>query len=498
MKRKRRSGVLNHISSLPSNYGVGDFGDQAYLFVDQLKANGFSVWQILPINPVGPGFSPYQAYSAFAGESMFISLDYLLQWGLLKKSDFDDVSNLTSQRVDFSKAKEYKDKMLRVAWENFQLMAIESFNQEFVRFNEEHDWWMSDYALYKACKDKRDGLAWNNWEEKLKFRDEETILFYTNLYQSEIEYIKFVQFMFFKQWFLLKNYANEKGISIFGDLPLYVSYDSSDVWGNQSLFLLDESGEPTLIGGVPPDYFSEDGQLWGNPVYDWDKLTQTDYHWWISRLYFNFHMFNLVRIDHFRGLESFWAVPVGSENAKHGEWLPAKGHELLAIMDERFDELPIIAEDLGIITPEVEYLRDRFNLPGMKVLQFAFASNYENVHLPHNYNGRNIVYTGTHDNDTLVGWLSAAKGDELQNINELIGSGDENGAERALEMAWSSTAELAIVPIQDILGLGSESRMNIPGTPTGNWGWCYLENQIDEKILNDFKRLNTIYNRSNG
>lgn len=494
---KRKSGILTHISSLPSKHGIGDLGNHAFQFIDQLKNNGFSVWQILPLNPVGPGDSPYQAYSAYAGESLFISLETLCDWGLIFEETLTGIPKFPKRKVDYEKVRSFKEKHLQNAWHNFKIKADSNFHAEFIQFKEEHNWWMNDYALYKVCKENNDGLAWNEWGIELRQKNADVVSQLVKLYSEEIEYTKFVQFMFYRQWFQLKEYANSQGISIFGDLPLYVSLDSSDVWGNQDLFLLDAEGKPTKVGGVPPDYFSEDGQLWGNPVFNWNKLEETNYQWWISRLYFNFHLFDLVRIDHFRGLESFWAIPAGSETAKSGEWLPANGHKLLSIMDSRFDELPIIAEDLGIITPEVEKLRDDFNLPGMKVLQFAFSTDQTNEHLPHNYKGRNVVYTGTHDNDTLVGWLDSAKNEEAVTIKTYLNETGANGASKAIELAWGSTAELAIIPIQDVLGLDEKARMNVPGVATGNWQWRYHSTEMKPSHLKYFKALNTKYNRSN-
>ncbi|MDA3928199.1 MAG: 4-alpha-glucanotransferase [Prolixibacteraceae bacterium] len=497
MELKRESGVLLHISSLPSVHGIGDFGVEAYRFVDQLVESGCSKWQILPLGPIGPGNSPYQAYSAFAGELMFISLQKLLEWDLILDSELSDVPSFSKRTVDYNKVRFYKSEILHLAYKRFVRKNDCDFQNEFETFKNEHNWWLGDYALYTACKNKFKGKAWNNWDTDLRKRNTESLNSFSLLLNEEIEFEKFVQFMFFRQWFLLKNYANQKGIQIFGDLPLYVSHDSSDVWGNQSIFILNDEGEPNLLGGVPPDYFSEEGQLWGNPVYDWNKLSETEYQWWISRLYFNFHLFNVVRIDHFRGLESFWAVPRGEETAKKGEWLPAKGHELLAILQERLVELPVIAEDLGDITPNVEKLRDTYKLPGMKVLQFAFTSDPSNVHLPHNYSGRNIVYTGTHDNNTLVGWLADLVGDEKRQAENYIKTKDKEAINEMVELAWASTAEMAIIPMQDILKLNGKSRMNTPGTIHKNWLWRYESNQLKAHHLNYLKVLNTKYNRIN-
>ncbi|MFA9391340.1 MAG: 4-alpha-glucanotransferase [Prolixibacteraceae bacterium] len=498
MEAKRRSGILLHISSLPSVHGIGDFGDEAYRFIDQMASNGFSWWQILPLGPVGPGDSPYQAFSAYAGEPLFISLEKLIQWDLLNNEDIVVNVLISGTKVDYKKVRTIKEPLIKLAWKNFQDHADDNFKHEFLHFQQEHNWWLTDYALYTVCKEKFESLPWNKWDKKLAERKSQAVQAALNLYNEEILYVKFIQFLFFRQWFQLKAYANQKGIQLFGDLPLYVSHDSADVWGNQKLFLLDENGEPKLMGGVPPDYFSEDGQLWGNPVFNWNRLKQTNYQWWISRLYFNFHLFNMVRIDHFRGLESFWAVPHGSDTAKNGTWMPAYGAEMLQILQTQLGHLPVIAEDLGIITPEVDQLRDQFMLPGMKVLQFAYTSDETNVHLPHNYQGPNVVYTGTHDNNTLGGWLSELSSEEKKTIDLYFPNCTNRGEEQFLELVWGSSAGLAIVPFQDLIRLNGKGRMNVPGTATGNWTWRYKHSMVKSKHWDYFKKLNTIYNRHNG
>jgi 4-alpha-glucanotransferase len=497
MKTNRKSGILLHISSLPSVHGIGDFGSEAYRFVDQLAENGFSVWQFLPIGPVGPGNSPYQAYSAYAGEPLLISLEILQNWGLLSKEDVQ-LPLMDAEKVDYDKVASCKYPLFQIAWDQFREQRDPTFQHEFNAFLNEHHWWLNDYALYKACKTRFDGDPWNKWEKSLMERSEAALEQYSILLQDETNLEKFIQFLFFRQWFRLKQYANEKGIELFGDLPLYVSHDSADVWGNQSLFVLNESGEPALMGGVPPDYFSEDGQLWGNPVYDWEQLSATNYQWWLTRLYFNLHMFNLVRIDHFRGLEAFWAVENGALTAKDGKWIKADGHGLLQILKAQLGHLPVIAEDLGIITPEVENLRNAFHLPGMKVLQFAFTSDHSNEHLPHNFSGPCVVYTGTHDNDTLKGWLNKMPADEKKLLRTYFPIRGQKLHQKLIEMGWASTADLSIVPMQDVIGLNGRARMNIPGTATGNWTWRYRKTALKTEQLSFFKHLNTIYNRYNG
>jgi 4-alpha-glucanotransferase len=495
MQSFRKSGILLHISSLPSAFGIGDLGQEAYNFVDTLSKNGMKIWQILPLGPNGPGNSPYQAYSAYAGDPILISPEMLVDWGLLSKEDLSTSPLFNDISVDFEKVTEWKTNIFRLAWQNFKLNADTSFINEYQAFLNEHGWWLNDYALYTACKIEFDGLAWNKWPNDLMERDQNALDSYKIELKENYEFERFVQFLFIRQWFRLKNYANEKGIQIFGDLPLYVSLDSSDVWGNQRLFLLDKNGEPSMVGGVPPDYFCEDGQLWGNPVYDWNEIEKNNFQWWLARLYFNFHMFDLVRIDHFRGLESFWAIPADSKTARVGQWLPAKGFELLNILQSQLVKLPIIAEDLGIITPEVEYLRDHFNLPGMKVLQFAFTSDFTNEHLPHNISSKNIIYTGTHDNDTIIGWWMSIDAEEKKLANSYLSANKGTISERLITYAWASVAEIAILPLQDLMLLDGSARMNVPGIATGNWSWRFRKNQLRKNHWEFIKKLNVRYNR---
>jgi 4-alpha-glucanotransferase len=495
MERKRESGVLLHISSLPSKYGIGDLGENAYSFIDMLDKNDFSIWQILPLGPLGPGNSPYQAYSAYAGDPIYISPNELVKWGLISDSDLDDYPKLNRRKVEFEKVIENKEHLFKIAFNNFLKVGFYDLQQEYAAFLNEHSWWLNDYALFMACSNHFQNERWNQWEEPLAKRNPSAIEQYNLILSEEISFEKFKQFLFMRQLFRLKNYANERGILIFGDVPLYVSLNSSDVWANQSIFMLDDKGNPTLVGGVPPDYFSEDGQLWGNPLFNWDQLAETNFHWWLARLYFNLHLFNLVRIDHFRGLESFWAIPSDAVTAKQGQWLPAKGFEVLSILQSQIGNLPIIAEDLGIITPEVEKLRDHFNLPGMKVLQFAFTSDFTNEHLPHNLKGRNVMYTGTHDNNTALGWWQTINVKEKMLASQFLSSSKDNMVQRLIELAWSSTAELAILPMQDLMELGEQARMNVPGTATGNWAWRYEKKQLKESHWTFMKKMNTKYNR---
>jgi len=493
---ERSSGVLLHLSSLPNKYGVGTLGKDAYEFVDFLAASRQRLWQILPIGPTGYGNSPYQSYSVFAGNLLFISLERLVEEGLLGEEHLLEFPELSNKKVEYDAVTAEKTLMLRQAYETFE-SNFHDWKDEYSAFLAEHSWWLNDYALFRALKEKQEELCWNEWTDGLKKRDPDELDLARITCYAEINFHKFVQFIFFRQWFQLKNYANSKGVLIFGDLPLYVSLDSSDVWGNQDIFMLDKEGQMTHVGGVPPDYFSATGQYWGCPVFDWARLAELDYQWWVARIHFNLRMFDLVRIDHFRGLESFWSIPASEKTAINGAWWPAKGYELLSLVKKQLGGyLPVVAEDLGIITPQVEALRDAFDLPGMKVLQFAFAADAADSYLPHNYKTNFAVYTGTHDNNTTLGWLQNATNKELYNLKRYFNSHlAEELPKRLIEIAWASVAKIAIVPMQDLLELDEEHRMNTPGTAKDNWEWR-MEWPMLEKSHKDFLiDLTEKYNR---
>lgn len=524
---RRKSGVLLHITSLPGDEGTGTLGKNAYQFVDFLAKSNQKLWQILPLGQVGYGDSPYQCYSAFGGNTQLIDLEMLVKDGWLTKADLS-VKTLFSrnfgnaqgdlqaehrnarqdersrslisetaqnrlQKADFEAARKWKLPLLQKAYANFQKNTA-PFISEYFYFQYEHKWWLEDFALFMALKDHSNGESWSSWPVEIKFRKPAAVLQYREKLKDGIDFWMFTQWLFFRQWHQLKKYANEKGIEIIGDVPLYVSTDSADVWANADIFHLDEDLNPTHVGGVPPDYFSKTGQLWGNPVFDWQRLEERQFDWWISRLRFNINMFNLVRIDHFRGLESYWSVPAGEKTAIHGKWEAAKGYQLLTKFKHDFGSLPFIAEDLGVITPEVEKLRDDMHLMGIKVLQFAFGSNAKNENLPHNYKPNFLACTGTHDNDTTLGWLNSVKGKEKKMVRQYLGEG-ETALSNAIEMVFASTAKLAIVPMQDILRLGTEARMNIPGTATGNWGWRFEWKLLLPSHGKNLKELTEKYNR---
>ena len=482
---KRLSGVLLHPSSLPGKYGIGTLGAEAFRFVDWLCDSGQKIWQMLPLGPTDWSHSPYQAYSAFAGNPDLIDPDLLVSEGYLLPGHLDGTPKFPVDKINFKTVAPFREKLLRAAYQQFIIRS--GFDTpEYHQFWDQHWWWLESWSLFDACRTHLPGTDWSEWEEPLKLREEAALQAHYNRYQETVRFSRFLQYIFFRQWFALKNYANSKGISIFGDIPLYVSYNSSDVWSNQKLFLLDDQHKPALVGGVPPDYFSKTGQLWGNPLFDWDKMEQQGYDWWMARIHFNLKMFDLVRIDHFRGLESFWAIPAGEKTAINGTWMKAKGDEMLRLLQQQIGSLPIVAEDLGLITGEVDQLRKKYKLPGMKVLQFAFSDGADNTHLPHNHSHDFVAYTGTHDNNTTNGWLQSLKnGEKLKVLTYLgIARPDAWGFIRKVE---ESVALLAIIPMQDILGLGAAARMNKPGTTKGNWIWrmdpAMMKKEYGERLL---------------
>lgn len=465
---QRTSGILLHPTSLPGKYGIGSLGEEARRFIDWLSETGQKTWQILPLGPTDFSHSPYQCYSAFAGNADLVDLDELVKMDLLPEVHPPEKA-FPLESVDYHGVRKFREPHLHKAFIRFR--EIGGFGwDDYLRFWDENSWWLEAWSLFYACRKNLRGKDWSFWEEALLKHKEEALNLNYRTYRDDVEYQRFVQFVFFRQWFSLKRYANSLEIKILGDIPLYVSYDSADVWANQEIFLLDKLRKPVAVGGVPPDYFSETGQLWGNPLFDWNKLKHRNYDWWIARLHFNLNMFDLVRIDHFRGLESFWAVPYGEKTAVKGEWMEARGDGLLGLLQSQIGHLPIIAEDLGTITPEVHHLRKKYHLPGMKVLQFAFASDAKNEHLPHNYESDFAAYTGTHDNDTTAGWLKKVKGEERDHLRRYFGA---TGVDqwKMIRAVLGSVANMTILPLQDVLGLDSSSRMNTPGTIESNWKW---------------------------
>jgi 4-alpha-glucanotransferase len=494
----RASGILLHPTSFPSRFGIGDLGLEAYKFIDFLRETYQQYWQVLPLGPTGYGNSPYAAYSAMAGNPMLISPEQLQEQGLLAEEDFANLPVFNESKVEYDQVNAIKIALLKKACDNFQVQATAIQQKEFAGFCDSKAYWLDDYALFMALKDANNNTSWHTWEKEIVKRESAAIDQAKEKLAAEIYYYKFVQFEFFRQWSELKTYANMSGIHIIGDIPIYVAQDSADVWAHPHIFCLDEeTREPALMAGVPPDYFSETGQLWGNPVYNWEALQKQDFNWWLGRFEAMLDYIDVIRIDHFRGFEAYWAVEQGEETAMNGEWMKAPGEELFDAIKAKLGTLPVLAEDLGVITPEVEALRDKYEFPGMKVLQFAFGSDPGNSFLPFNYTRNAVVYTGTHDNDTTVGWFNQANDWEKRNLLLYLGCISDEGIHwDVIRLALSSIANQAIIPLQDILGLGTEARMNFPSTAEGNWGWRYQPSLLTAELGERLKNLTQLYGRA--
>ena len=494
-KFERSSGILLHITSLPGRFGVGSLGREAYSFIDWLIVAKQSLWQILPLGHTGYGDSPYQCYSAFAGNPVLIDIDLLIEQGWLSEDDVPDFLPFNDSEVEFGRVNELKWKLVKLAASRFAEHASLAQKASFERFKEANCAWLDDYSFYAAVKHSFDEKPWWEWDYNIRMREHNAVFEYKNRLESQIEMFSILQYFFFSQWYDLKAYANKNGIKIVGDIPLYIAHDSSDAWCRPEIFMFDENRNPSKVAGVPPDYFSETGQLWGNPLYNWDYLKQTGFKWWIDRVKANFNLFDVLRIDHFRGLAAFWAIPFGEPTAVNGVWLSAPGKELLDAIKAEMGAIPLIAEDLGVITPDVEELRDSNMLPGMKILQFAFDSNEGNNFLPHLYPHNSVVYTGTHDNDTVIGWFEAASENDKRFVQEYFNADVNDISWSMIKLAWSSVSNIAIAPLQDILSLGSECRMNLPGKPSGYWRWRYKKEALNFDQALRLARITKIYNR---
>ncbi len=478
---ERYSGILLHPTSLPSPYGIGDLGKGAYEFVDYLVEAGQTLWQTLPLGPTGFGDSPYQSFSAFAGQRLLISPQLLVQDGLLWVEDVSEIPNFPARQVDYGWVLDYKNKLFAKAFARFRAGASPEFMDQYEAFCKENEEWLPDYAFFMACKDLHQGRNWLEWERELVNPTEQVRAQYEKQLSEEILYYCFLQFIFFKQWKAVKAYANEKGIRIIGDIPIFVSLDSADVWANKSMFQLDSNGYPLAVAGVPPDYFSETGQLWGNPLYDWKQHEKDGFSWWIARIKQQLKLFDILRIDHFRGFEAYWAVPYGEATAINGEWCKAPGKKLFTAIEKAFGQkISIWAEDLGVITPEVEELRDAFDFPGMKVLQFAFEDLEDNEMMPEHHPENAICYPGTHDNNTAIGWYQNISIESREKVCEYTHAGGATIHWDLIRIALESKAKYTVIPMQDVLGLDSSARMNIPGVVARNWAWRFETSQIDD------------------
>jgi 4-alpha-glucanotransferase len=489
----RHAGLLLHPTSLPSRYGIGDLGDELLEMLDWAKAAGFTIWQTLPLNPPGFGNSPYGCLSSFAGNPLLISPQLLLQDELLPPNALDDVPSFDENVVDFNAVTEFKNALLRKSYLHFIDNARAEHRADLAKFSREHIW-LSEWGLYAALKERNEGRQWSAWDRPLATRQPEALAAAERELAPEIRFHNYVQWLFFRQWSAVREAAEARGIRIMGDVPIYVACDSADVWANRELFQLDADGEPTVVAGVPPDYFSETGQRWGNPLYRWDLLRQEHYRWWVARIRAALRFADIIRIDHFRGFAAYWEIPASEPTAIHGRWMPGPGRALFDAIRDALGDVPLVAEDLGFITPEVHELRRTIGVPGMKILQFAFGQ-VNSPHLPHCYEPGTVVYTGTHDNDTARGWFETTSADEQEMARAYLGAGREEIEWAMIRAAWTSVAHTAIVPLQDILGLGGEARMNRPGDSSDNWAWRFVPGALTRDRADRLRKLAEISGR---
>lgn len=489
---RRCAGILLHPTSLPGPYGIGELGREAYHFVDWLMRARQSVWQVLPLAPTGFADSPYASFSAFAGNPLLISVGQLHEEGLLTADDFAGYPYLPDDRVDYGALIPAKMALLRRACERWRghgrHEALEAFRRE-------HAYWLEDFALFMALKDACGGRAWTDWDPDIRARRPNALQRARKELAEDVRFHLFLQYCFASQWLELKRYANEQGIRIMGDMPIFVAHDSADVWAHPEMFELDADGKPLFVAGVPPDYFSPTGQRWGNPVYRWHVMKSEGYRWWVERFRCVLQMVDMVRVDHFRGFAAYWQVPASESTAVKGKWVRAPGRELFQTLQRTLGDLPVVAEDLGTITPDVERLRRGLGFPGMRVLQFAFDGNPDNPYLPYNYEHDTVVYTGTHDNDTLVGWFASLSDEEKGRVTSYIGRADISVHWEMIRLALASVARMAIIPLQDWLGLGSEARMNQPGRESGNWQWRCRWEHLSDGLADAIAHMSTVYGR---
>ncbi|MBD3392680.1 MAG: 4-alpha-glucanotransferase [Chitinivibrionales bacterium] len=486
----RSAGVFLHPTSLPSDFGIGDFGPDAFRWIELLSAADQRYWQVCPLGPTGYGDSPYQSPSSFAGNTLLISPRALREEGLLADADIASFPSLPAETVDARRVREEKERLFRMANERFTATAA------FEAFCEAEAGWLDDYALFMVIKELCGGRPWYEWEDELRLRDKRALAGVAKVQARKVRYHKFLQFVFRAQWDQVKTYAHEHRVGIIGDVPYYVAYDSCDAWAAPEVFELDDQGRRLRLSGVPPDYFSADGQLWGNPVYRWDVIARDDYGWWERRLRRTLDLVDIVRLDHFRGFSAFWAVPAGSETARNGTWVDAPGAEFFSVLKKTLKSLPFIAEDLGLITDDVRALLRATGFPGMSVLQFAFDGEPDNPYLPYNCSPDSVIYTGTHDNNTSAGWYQSLPEDARDRVRLYLGCSDADFLDRFLRLAYSAPSRTCIVPFQDVLGLGGGHRFNTPGTGEGNWAWRFQWEMIEEWMLERVRTYTTVYGRN--
>lgn len=495
MTFERSSGILLHPTSLPGPYGIGDIGPEAIKWIDFLSSAGCGLWQILPLGPTGYGDSPYQCFSAFAGNPYLISPDILIVDELLSPQDVDANFPLNAGRVDFEAVIPFKVDLLKKAYKHFKRKQPSRIRSDFEKFKSQEAHWLDDFALFMSIKEQHENRPWVEWPAPLRTRQPKALTAFIEIHSDDIDRHAFWQYIFFKQWGQLRAYAKEKSVKIIGDIPIFVAHDSSDVWSHPELFFLANVGQPTVVAGVPPDYFSPTGQRWGNPLYRWDVHSQDNYNWWIERLQAVLSLVDIVRLDHFRGFAGYWEIPGDEETAEKGKWVKGPGAAFFEEVEKVLGELPIIAEDLGEITPDVVELRERFNLPGMKILVFAFDSNADNEFLPHNFTTNSVVYTGTHDNDTTMGWYKRVDENIRHFARRYLAREGNDIVWDLIRAAWGSVSIFALAPMQDFLNLDNESRMNYPSTLGGNWAWRMLPHQMTDYLAKRIFSLNDLYGR---
>jgi len=496
---QRSAGILLHITSLPSAFGIGDLGPQAIAFADFLNRSGQTFWQLLPLNPTsgGQGFSPYSANSSMAGNPLLVSPELLVKDGLLSKKDIAPYKVEENSKVDYEQAEQTKYALLDKAYSSY-LKNPSNLEKEYKAFGKKESYWLNDFAFYTVLKKEHDGKQWSDWEAPFKQHDAKALKKFEATHKEAIDKVKWQQFIFLKQWQQLKAHCNNLNINMFGDMPIYVAYDSADVWANRKIFSLDAEGNQLFVAGTPPDNFNENGQLWGMPIYNWKVLKKQNYDWWLQRLRKNLQLFDILRLDHFRAFAAYWQIKAGSQTAKNGEWIPAPGHAFFKVVAKALGEMPFVAEDLGHIDEPVYQLRDAYQLPGMEVLQFAFGDNMpQSVHIPHHHQLIGVVYTGTHDTNTTVGWYNSLPKKEKQNLSDYWGIKitHKNICDLLCRMTYASVSKLAILPMQDVLCLDEKARINVPSSAENNWAWRVTTDQLNEEVEAKLRNWCTLYDR---